>query len=324
MKAITYHRYGGPEVVQLETLPMPVPKDNEVLIRIHATTVSTGDWRARSLDLPGGFSLLGRPVFGFFGPRRPILGTELAGDVEAVGNAVTRFKVGDQVFGFAGAKFGCHAEYRTFPEDGLIALKPSNLSYEEAASLSFGGINALSFLRDRGSLKRAESVLIIGASGAVGAAAVQIAKYLGATVTAVCSAANSDLVRALGADRVIDYLTEDFATSGDTWDIILDTTATAPLARCEAALNPGGRLVIVNGTFAQALGMERPAKGSGKKVIGGVGTGQPEDIQLLADLAASGVLRPVIDRSYPLADAALAHAYVDTGHKRGSVVLRVA
>jgi NADPH:quinone reductase-like Zn-dependent oxidoreductase len=323
MKAIVYRKYGGPEVVALAEVPKPAPKDNEVLIRIHATTVTTGDWRARSLEMPPGFRLLGRLVFGVFGPRQPILGTELAGVIEAVGKDVTRFKTGDEVFAFPAASYGGHAEYRTMPEDGRVVRKPSNLTFEEAAALSFGGTTALNRLRDKAGIKRGDKVLIVGASGCVGSAAVQIAKHFGAEVTGVCSTANVELVRSIGADKVIDYTKVDFATTGETWDIILDTTGTAPLARSEPALKNGGRLVVVLGSFAQALGMERPSKASGKKVIAGVAAERVEDMRFLAELAEAGEFRPVIDRSYPLEHAAEAHAYVDTGRKRGSVVLTV-
>ena len=323
MKAMVYHRYGGPEVVGLAEMPTPIAKDNEVLIRVVATTVTTGDWRARSLNLPGGFGFMGRPVFGMFGPRQPILGTELSGVVEAIGKAVTRFTVGDEVFAFTGSHFGAHAEYRTVPENGLIARKPINISYEAAAALSFGGTTALTFLRDKGRIRRGEKVLVVGASGGVGTAAVQIACHLGAEVTGVTSTANVDLVRSLGAHDVIDYRAQDFAASGRRWDIILDTTATVSLARCDGVLNAGGRLIVVQGSFAQALGLERPAKGTGKRVLAGATKIVPQDVQTLADLAQTGVLKPVIDRSYPLEDAAKAHAYVDSGRKRGNVVLSV-
>jgi NADPH:quinone reductase-like Zn-dependent oxidoreductase len=323
MKAIVYSKYGPPNVVTLAEVPKPAPKDNEVLIRIRATTVTTGDWRARSLNMPAGFGLLGRLVFGVFGPRKPILGTELAGEVEAVGNAVTRFKVGDQVFAFAGASYGCHAAYRTMAQDGLIALMPANLSFEEAASLSFGGTTALSFLRDKAGIQRGESVLIVGASGGVGTAAVQIAKHFGAEVTGVCSTANLDLVRSIGADRVIDYTREDFAEAREIYDIILDTTGTASFPRCERALRQGGRLLVVLGSLAQALGMERPSRESRKRVIAGVAAVNVDDMKFLARLAETGEFKPVIDRTYPLESATEAHAYVDTGRKRGSVVLRV-
>lgn len=323
MKAIVYRTYGAPSVVKLAEMPKPTPKDNEVLIRIHATTVTTGDWRARSLDMPPGFSLFARPVFGFFGPRQPILGTECAGVIEVVGNAVTRFKPGDAVIAFTGGKYGCHAEYRTMPEDGLIVPKPANLSFEEAASLSFGGTTALPLLTDKAGIKKGDKVLVVGASGGVGSAAVQIAKHFGAEVTAVTSTANLDLARSIGADRVIDYTQTDFAKTGEAYDIIFDTTGTAPYSRVAEALKPGGRLVIVLGTFATVLGFGRAPKSSGQRVIAEVVAIRLEHMQTLARLAASGELRPVIDRVYPLEHAAEAHAYVDTGRKRGSVVLTV-
>jgi NADPH:quinone reductase-like Zn-dependent oxidoreductase len=323
MKAVVYTKYGAPDVVALSEVPKPVPQDREVLIRIHATSVTTGDWRARSLNMPAGFGILGRLVFGVFGPRKPILGTEMAGVIEAVGKAVTRFKAGDEVFAFTGASYGCHAEYRTISEDGMIALKPANLSFEEAAALSFGGTTALGFLRDKAGIKRGDKVLIVGASGGVGTAAVQIAKHFGAEVTGVCSTTNLGLVRSIGADEAIDYTKEDFTKNGETYDIILDTTGTTSLARCENALKPGGRLLFVLGSFAQALGLERPSKQSGKKVIAGVAAARAEDLRYLAELAKAGAFKPVIDRSYPLANAAEAHAYVDTGRKRGNVILTV-
>jgi len=310
MKAIVYHRYGSPDVLELAEVPKPAPRDNEVLIRIQATTVTTADWRARSLEMPAGFELLGRLAFGVLGPRKPVLGTELAGVIEVVGKAVTRFRAGDEVFAFLGASFGGHAEYRTMSEDGLIALKPDNLSFDEAAALSFGGTTALSFLRDKG-----------GASGGVGTAAVQIAKHFGAEVTGVCSTSNLELVHSIGADRVIDYTREDFAEGKETYDVILDTTGTTTVARCERVLRPGGRLLLVLGSFSQALGLGRPSKAGGKRVIAGVASPRAEDLVYLAGLAGAGEFRPVIDRSYPLENAAEAHAYVDTGRKRGNVVL---
>lgn len=324
MKAVTYSRYGGPNVVALAEVPKPSPKPNEVLVRILATTVTSGDWRARSLKMPAGFGLLGRLVFGLTGPRQPILGTELSGIVETVGKAVTRFKPGDEVIAFPGGRYGCHAEYRTMPEDGMIALKPSNLTFEEAASLSFGSTNALPFLRDKAKIKPGDQVLVVGASGAVGTAAVQIAKHFGAVVTGVTSTPNVKLVASIGADRVIDYKQQDFTTTGETWDIIVDTTGTVPFSRCANSLKPGGRLVAVAGSLAQWLGIGNPPKASGMTVISGVVTATPEDLRYIAMLASSGALKPVIDRIYRLEDAAQAYAYVDTGRKRGSVVLTVA
>lgn len=323
MMAAVYRRYGGPEVVTLAEVAKPVPKPNEVLVRIRATTVNSGDWRARSLHMPAGFALLGRLVFGLNGPRQPILGAEFAGVVEAVGAKVTRFKPGDAVVGFPGGRFGSHAEYRTMPEDGLIESKPANLSFKEAAAISFGSTTALPFLRDKAKVKPGDQVLVVGASGAVGAAAVQIAKHFGAEVTAVTSTTNVALVTSLGADRVIDYKTVDFATTGDTWDIIIDTTGTAPFERCENALKPGGRLVAVQAGISQILGIAKPSKASGKTLIASVAPLRREDYRTIIELAASGALKPVIDRVYNLEDAADAHAYVDTGRKRGSVVLIV-
>ncbi len=323
MRAMIYTAYGAPDVVRLADVPMPAPKDNEVLIRIHATTVTTGDWRARSLLMPPGFGLLGRLVFGLFGPRQQILGTELAGVIEAVGSAVTRFSIGDEVMAFPGGKMGAHAEYRTMPEDGLIVLKPANLTFDEAASLSFGGTTALPFLRDKAKVERGEKVLVVGASGAVGSAAVQIARHYGAEVTGVCSTANVELVRSIGADRVIDYTRQDFAKLGESWDVIVDTTGSAPYARVANVMKPGGRLVVVLGTLATLLGIGRPPKSSGTTMIAEVVKITVEDMLYLAMLAETGELKPVIDRSYPLELAAEAHAYVDTGRKRGSVVLSV-
>ncbi|HEV7277168.1 MAG TPA: NAD(P)-dependent alcohol dehydrogenase [Devosiaceae bacterium] len=324
MKAAVYTNYGPPGVVTLAEVETPTPGDHDVLVRIRATTVSSADWRARSLSLPPGFGFLGRLMFGLFGPRKKILGTELAGTVEAVGKGVTRFRPGDDVFAFTGAGFGCHAEYRVLPEDGRIVRKPANLSFEEAAALSFGGTTALCYLRDKGGVRAGEKVLVVGASGAVGTAAVQIARHFGAKVAGVCSTGNVELVRSLGAEMVIDYTREDFAGTGETWDIILDTTGTAPFARSGKALEPGGRLLVVLGSATQLLGLERPPRGSDKRIVAGVAPERLEDLEYLARLAEAGEYRPVIDRSFPLEHAAEAHAYVDTGRKRGNVVLTVA
>lgn len=324
MKAMTYRSYGGPEVVSMSDVPTPSTKPNEVLIRILATTVTTADWRARSLSMPGGFGPFARLAFGLVGPRQPILGTELSGIVDFVGPAVDRFRVGDEVIAFAGGHFGCHAEYRAMAEDGMITWKPANLSFEEAASLSFGAMAALPFLRDMTGIRSGDNVLVVGASGAVGTAAVQIAKHFGAVVTAVTSTANVTLAQSIGADRAIDYTKTDFATTGDTWDIIFDATGTVSFSRCETALKPGGRLVAVQGSLGQWLGLGGPSRTSGKRMISGVAKPTPDDLRFTAKLATQGELKPVIDRVYPLEDAAKAHAYVDTGRKRGSVVLQVA
>ena len=323
MRAVVYERYGPPNVLHLAEVAKPVPKDNEVLIRIYATTVTSGDWRARSLVMPAGFALLARPAFGFSRPRQPILGSELAGDIEAVGKGVTKFRVGEAVFAFPGAAMGSYAEYRTMPEDGRIARKPVNLSYEEAAALSFGGATALDFFR-RGKLKAGETVLVNGASGAVGSATVQLARHFGATVTGVTSTANVDLVRSLGAERVIDYTREDFTRNGETYDVIVDTAGTAPFARAKGSLKRNGRLLLVLGGFGDTIRAPFVSLTGDKKVVAGPASAKAEDVRLLGELAAAGKYRPLIDRRYRLEDIAAAHAYVDQGHKRGSVVVTVA
>lgn len=324
MRALTYRRYGGPEVITLDEVPKPSPGANDVLVRIRATTVSSADWRARSLAMPAGFRTLGRLVFGLNGPRQPILGTELAGTVEAVGRAVTLFQPGDEVIAFTGARYGAHAEYRVMPEDGMIVGKPANLGFKEAAAHPFGGMAALPFLRDRAQMKPGDRILVVGASGTIGIAAVQIARHFGADVTAVTSTPNVALASSLGAAKVIDYTKADFAATGEAWDIILDTTGTVSFARCAHALRSGGRLVAVAGSFAQWLGIGGPSRASGKRVISGVAPARPDHLRTIADLASVGALTPVIDRTYRLEEAAEAHAYVDTGRKRGSVVLVVA
>ena len=322
MKAIVYERYGSPDVLHLTEMAKPVPGDREVLIQVHATTVNSGDWRVRSLEVPAGFGLMARLALGVFRPRQPILGTELAGEIEAVGKDVKAFKPGDQIFAFSGVRMGCHVEYKTMPEDGPLTIKPRNLSYEEAATLSFGGTTAVDFLR-RGNIKRGDKVLINGASGAVGTAAVQLARYFGAEVTGVCSAANLDLVRSLGADRVIDYTKEDFTESGETYDIIMDTAGTSRFSRCKKALKDGGRLLQVLGSLPDLLQIPWVSLTTNKKVIGGPSAERVEDLRFLAGLAEAGHLKPVIDRRYPFDQMIEAHRYVDTGRKRGSVVIAV-
>jgi NADPH:quinone reductase-like Zn-dependent oxidoreductase len=320
MKAIVYERYGPPDVLEMKEVEKPTPKDNEVLIKVHATTVTSGDWRVRSLTVPAGFRLMSRLVFGISRPRQPILGTELAGEVESIGKDVTKFKVGDQVFAFSGAGMGCHAEYKCMPENGAVALKPSNLTYDEAAALSFGGTTALDFFR-RGKLQRGEKVLINGASGGVGTAAVQLAKHFGADVTGVCSTANVGLVRSLGADYVIDYTKEDFTKKGEAYDVIVDTVGTAPFSRSKVSLKEGGRLLQVLGSLPDLLQIPWASMTSSKKVIAGPAAERAEDLRFLAQLAETGEFKPVIDRRYPFEQITEAHRYVDTGRKRGNVVI---
>jgi len=321
MKAAVYDRYGPPEVVYIKEVPTPEPKDDEVLVRIHATTVNSGDWRVRSLEVPSGFGLLVRLAMGIFAPRNKILGMEFSGVVEAIGKDVTKFQVGDAVF--SGPELGCHAEYRTVPEDGPIALKPANLSFEEAAALCFGGVTALHFVRDGAKVQPGESVLINGASGATGIASIQIAKHLGAEVTAVCSGANAGLVRSLGADHVIDYTKEDFTKSGKSYDVIVDTAGTAPWSASKGALSPQGRLAVILGSLWGMIQAPLVSRKGGKSVIPGVAAANADNVAEIARLAADGALKPHIEHVHPFEEIVKAHAHVDTGRKKGSIVLWV-
>lgn len=320
MKIITYQRYGPPDVLETIERPRPTPGDNELLIRVRATTVNSADWRMRSLEMPRGFGLLGRLAIGIRGPRQPVLGSELAGDVEAVGRAVTSFKVDDPVFAFTGAALGCHAEYVCLPAHGPVAPKPSHLSYEQAAALCFGGATMLDYFR-KGELRRGERVLVNGASGTVGSAAVQLARHFGAHVTGVCSTANLELVRSIGADEVIDYTQSDFAQSKVPFDVIVDTAGTAPFARSGPALCRGGRLLLILASLPELVKAPWHTLTSGKKVIASPAAERPEYVRQLGELAAAGKFTPVIDRCYPFEKIVEAHRYVDRGHKRGSVVI---
>jgi NADPH:quinone reductase-like Zn-dependent oxidoreductase len=320
MLAAICRRYGPPDVIEIGEWPRPKVGARDVLIKVRATTVSAGDWRLRTGTVPRGFGILIRLGVGFRGPRDPILGTELAGDVVEVGRSVTRFKPGDKVF--ASRFGGCHAEYAAMPE-AAVAPMPKNLSYEQAAPLTFGGLTAVIFLRDKGRIKAGESVLVNGASGAVGCAAVQIAKHFGAEVTGVCSAANAELVKSLGADRVIDYAAEDFTQNGERYDIIFDAVGNCSFSRCKTALAPGGRLLLSVGSLGQMLSAMIWPSRAGRKVSSGMASVNPANIEFLRALAESGALKTVIDRTYPFARIAEAHAYVETGRKRGNVVVTV-
>lgn len=320
MKAVVYKRYGPPDVLELQEVPKPTPRDNEVLIKTHATTVTSADWRVRSLDVPVGFRLLSRLALGVSKPRQPILGTELAGEVESVGKGVSTFKVGDKVFAFTGAAMGCYAQYKCMPEDGAVALKPARLTYDEAAALSFGGTTALHFFR-RGKLRSGEKVLVNGASGGVGTAAVQLARHFGAEVTGACSTANVELVRSLGASYVIDYTKEDFTENGETYDVIVDTAGTAPFSRSKGSLKQRGRLLLVLGGLPDILRVPWVSLTSSKRVIAGPAPARAEDLRFLARLADAGEFKPVIDRRYAFEQIAEAHRYVDTGRKKGNVII---
>lgn len=322
MKAIVYDQYGPPNVLYVKELATPRPSDDELLIEVRATTVTSGDTRMRALRVPRGLGMLSRLALGVFAPRRKILGVELSGVVSAVGKRVTTFEVGTPVFGMTTDFGGCYAEYRTFPAAGPIARKPASVSFEAAAALCFGGTTALDFFR-RGKLQRGERLLVNGASGAVGTAAVQLAKHLGAHVTGVCGPANLELVRSLGADVVIDYSRDDFTKRGETYDLVMDTAGTAPWSRSKGSLAPGGRLLMVLGGLPDMLGSAWVNLTTKNRVVAGTARPTPEDVRLLAELAEAGIYRPVIDRTYPFERIVEAHTYVDAGHKKGNVVVTV-
>lgn len=320
MKAVVYREYGPPNVLQFEDWPKPTPKPNEVLIRTHATTVTSGDWRARSLDMPPGFRLIARLIFGIRRPRQIVLGSELAGTVEAIGDNVTKFGIGDRVFAFTGAGLGCYVEYKCMPETGTLVPMPSNLTFQEAAALSFGGTTALDFFR-KGRLRKGEAILINGASGGVGTTAVQVAKHFGATVTGVCSDANVELVKSLGADHVIDYTKHDFTELGATYDLVMDTVGTAPFAKSRQVLRDHGRLLLVLGGLSDMLRAPWVSWTSDKRIIAGAAAELTEDLQFMAQLSEAGQFRPVIDRCHSIDEIVEAHRYVDSGRKKGNVVL---
>ena len=322
MKAVVAERYGPPEVLQIREIATPTPKGDEILIRIHATTVTSADWRLRSQTVPTGFALIMRLVFGLRKPRQPILGSELAGVVAAIGRNVTRFRVGERVFAFSDMRMGCHAEYLCLPQDGMVVATPPGLTDETAAALCFGGTTALDFLR-RAELRPGERVLVNGASGAVGTAVVQLASRAGAEVTGVCSTANLDLVRSLGAAHVIDYTRADFSRSGQTYDVIVDTVGTAPFARCRHSLRKGGRLLLVLAGLPDMLRGVWVSLTSGRTVIAGPATVKLDDLRDLATLAQTGEFQPVIDRIYPFDQIVAAHRYVDAGRKKGNIIICV-
>jgi len=316
MRAAVYTKYGPPDVVSIQQVPRPVPGARDVLVRQAASSITSGDARLRAFNLPKPFGIPGRLALGIFGPRKQVLGVEFAGTVEAVGSAVTKFRPGDRVFGID--VFGCHAEYKLVREKECIALMPETLSFEDAAGVPFGGVTALDFL-NRARIKPGQKVLINGASGCVGAYAVQLARHFGAEVTGVCSAGNAGLVRSLGASRVIDYATTDFAKEPMAYDLVMDTVGNAPFARCEPVLAPTGALLAVLGAPEDLF--RRPR--DGRRLIGGTSAERPEDLHLLADLLAAGTIRAVIDRVYPLDQIRDAYTYVDSGRKRGAVVLTI-
>jgi len=319
MKAIVCTKYGPPDVLQLKEVEKPIPKDNEVLIKIYATTVSSGDVIDRSGTVSPWAWLPTRIIFGFRKPKRTIPGAELAGEIESVGKDVKLFRKGDQVFGNTGFGSGAYAEYKCLPEDGVLAIKPAYMTYEEAAAVPFGGLTALHFLR-KGNIQSGQKVLIYGASGSVGTYAVQLAKYYGAEVTGVCSTTNLEMVKSLGADNVIDYTKEDFTKSGQTYDAIYDAVMKTSFSRCKSSLKQRGVYLTVDWPLLQALWASMT---SSKKVIFGLGSTKTEDLVFLKELIEAGKIMPVIDRRYPLEHTAEAHQYVEKGHKKGNVVITV-
>jgi NADPH:quinone reductase-like Zn-dependent oxidoreductase len=317
MKAAVCERYGPPEVVEIREVPKPAAADGEVLVKVSATTVNSGDARVRALRVPRGMRIAVRLRFGLTKPKQPVFGFDAAGQVEAVGATVIGFQPGDRVIVSRDFRFGCHAEYITVAERGAIAKIPDSLSDQDAVALCFGGTTALHFF-ERGKLAAGEKVLINGASGAVGAMAVQLAKHTGAEVTAVCSGGNADLVTSLGANHVVDYAREDFTRNGQRYDVIMDNQGTASCARVKGSLGPGGRLLMVYGNLSQTI-----AASWRKAVVSGTATITADRLETLMTLADRGVLTPVVDSVLPFARVADAHRRVDSGHKVGSLVLRI-
>ncbi|HEV8380719.1 MAG TPA: NAD(P)-dependent alcohol dehydrogenase [Gemmatimonadales bacterium] len=321
MKAAIYTRYGPPNVLRITDVAKPVPSDNEVLVRIHATTVAAADWRMRKAD-----PFIIRFMNGLARPKIHILGTEFAGTIEAVGKAVTRFAVGDEVFGSNGFKFGAHAEYVCLSENGLLAGKPANMKFEEAAAVLFGGVSALHFLR-KAKIQAGQKVLIYGASGSVGVFAVQLAKHFGAHVTGVCSTGNLNLVKSLGADAVVDYTREDFSSAGRVYDVIVDTVGKSGFSRSMKSLKRGGAYALIGGSGRLSDILADLIRGlwvsitSTARVVFGVARAVPGDLAFLKQLIEAGKLRTVIDRRYALAEIAEAHRYAEAGHKKGHVVI---
>jgi NADPH:quinone reductase-like Zn-dependent oxidoreductase len=328
MKAIVYTEFGTPDVLQLKEVVKPTPKANEVLIRVHAASVNFGDLMARNFkavsprkfNMPFFFWLPSKIAFGLRKPNISILGNELAGEIEAVGKGVKRFKKGDQVFGYPGLSFGAYAEYLCMPEDGCLAIKPVNLTYEEAAVVPYGAIMALNLLR-KANIQPGQKVLINGASGGIGSAAVQIARHFGAEVTGVCGTARLEFVKSLGADKVIDYTKEDFTQNGETYDLIFDVLGKASFAKVNHSLKPNGILLFASFKMKQLIQMLWTSRIGSKKVICAIAPGSLDDLISVKELIEAGKIKAIIDRCYPMEQAAEAHRYVEQGHKKGNVVI---
>jgi len=331
MKAIVYTEYGLPEVFQLKEVEKPAPKDKEILIRIYATSVNIGDIWARNFKeisprkftMPLPLWLPSRMYFGFKKPRIHILGNEFAGEIEAIGKDVKRFRKGDQVFGYRGQSMGAYAEYLCMPEDGLVALKPVNMTYEEAAAVPYGALTALNLLR-KVTIQPGQRVLINGASGAIGSAAVQLARYFGAEVTGVCGSTRLEFVKSLGADKVIDYIREDFTQNSETYDLIFDILGKSSLSRCKRSLKQNGIYLLASFKMKQLFQMLSTSIMGGKKVICALSSESPDDLVFIKELVEAGKIKSIIDRHYPLEQTAEAHRYVEKGYKTGSVIITVA
>ena len=330
MKAIVYTEFGTPEVLQLKEVVKPTPRDNEVLIRVHASSVNFGDLMARNFkavsprkfNMPFIFWLPSKIAFGLRKPNITILGSELAGEIEAVGKDVKRFKKGDQVFGYPGLSFGAYAEYTCLPEEGCLAIKPANMTYEEAAVVPYGAIMALNLLR-KANIQPGQKVLVNGASGGIGSAAIQIAKHWGADVTGVCSTARLEFVKSLGADRVIDYTKEDFTHNGETYDLIFDVLGKASFTKVNHSLKPNGILLYASFKTKQLIQMLWTSKIGGKKVICALAPGNVEDLLSIKELIEAGKIKAIVDRYYPLEQAAAAHRYVEQGRRQGNVAIAI-
>ena len=322
MKAICFSKYGGPDVLKLRSLEKPIPKDDEVLIRIHVATVTPGDCEIRSFKFPLWVWIPLRLYMGILRPRRPIIGMEFSGVVESIGKGVTRFNAGDAVFAGTGPRFGTYAEYRCQRSTSAMAIKPAGISHAEAATINVGGLNALHYLRC-GNVQSGDKVLINGAAGCFGTFAVQLAKHFGAEVTGVDSTDKLDAMRQIGADYVIDYTSEDFTENGERYDVIFEVAGKASYSRCIRSLNRNGRLVLANPKFLQMLRAPFTSRFTDKKVTFAFAKDRAEDLELLAELMEAGTLKAVIDRRYPLEQVAEAHRYVESGAKIGQVVIEL-
>lgn len=331
MKAITFTEYGSPDVLHIKEVEKPMPNDHEILIRIHATSINIGDIWARNFKAitPSKFSmplplwLPSRMYFGITKPRINILGSEFAGKIEATGKDVTQFKKGDSVFGYRGQRMGANAEYLNMPENGMVAIKPGNMTYEEAATIPYGALTALSLLR-KVNIQRGQKVLINGASGGIGSGAVQVAKYLGAEVTGVCGTPRLELVKSLGADKVIDYTKEDFTKNGETYDLVFDILGKSSFTHCKNSLNQNGILLLASFKMKQLVQMVWTSLIGGKKVICALSSEKQEDLAFIKDLVETGQIKSIIDQRYPMEQVAQAHRYIETGRKKGSVVITMA